>query len=371
MKKKSLVMIIILLIIAAIILTGLSDENKDMDDGKVDYVPVMVTKLKLETIEDEFFSVSRLEPEKNILIQASIGGTVEEVFVKSGEKVKIGSPLFSIKEEDLKEKLELLVKESRTELDQQKIYLNNMEKSLEDSRRLLLEGAISKDDYKEVEQELDTIRLNFDLADKNYRTSIVTYENNLQKLIICSPSQGIVANINVKENELLQIESGVEIITENKFICKIAVPEELIDIISFDTCGQIYLPSQGKYYDAKVKEISQRMDYENLSYEVTLQIPDLAENLKDGMYSEVTLITEKIENQILIPEKSIMYDGDKSYIYMIEGDDHIKKIFVEKGIVIDDKVQINGNVESSDWIIIKGQHFVDENSKIKIVERVE
>ncbi len=186
--------------------------------------------------------------------------------------------------------------------------------------------------------------------------------------MIYSPITGVVADINVKAGELLQPESGVTIITDDKFIVKVSATEDLINKINVGTPGEIYLPGKDKIYPAKVTEINQQIDSQSLTYPVTLEIASETESLKDGMYAEVTICIKKIENQILIPQKAIMFEEDKTYIYKLTDQDIIKKVWVEEGAEKDGNVQVTGDIGAGERIVIKGQHFIDEDTKIEIID---
>ncbi len=367
MKKKKWMILVIAVIVGVAFLSGLA-KNENAADEKIDGIPVMITEVKPAIVENQFFSVSRLEAKKNILAQSSMEGTVEKVFVKAGDAVDEASPLFKVKGEDLKEKLELAVKQAGTELEEQKISYKNVEKTYHDAIKLLSEGAISKKEYDEAEEENNKAKLNVDLANKNYVTAVASSKTNLEKLIIQSPIKGMVADINVKAGELLQAESGVTIITDDRFIAKVPVTEDLIDKIEIGNPGEIYIPSKDKTYPSKIIEINQQIDRQSLSYPVTLEIIDETEDLKDGMHAEVTICIEKMTEQILVPQKSVMFEDDKTYIYKLTDHDKIKKVFVEKGIEVDGNVQITGDIRLGERIVTKGQHFIDEDSKLQIVE---
>lgn len=368
--RMKIIIIVTIMIVVTIIGTAIIGHKKQGDNknSTIDAIPIVASKVKPTTIENNFFSVSKIEAKKSIVVQASIEGTVEKVFVKAGESIQKGKPLFRIKGEDLQEKLDLSIKQASIQLEQQKISLENVEKTFHDAKILLNEGAIPKNEYIEAEAAFNTAKLNIELANKNYSTAIKSSKTNLEKLMIYSPITGVVADINVKVGELLHPESGVTIITGDKFITKVSATEDLINKINVGTPGEIYLPGKAKIYPAKVTEINQKIDSQSLTYPVTLEIASETDDLKDGMYAEVTICIEKTENQILIPQKAIMFEGDKTYIYKLTDQDKITKVWVQQGIQKDGNVQVTGDIIAGERIVIKGQHFIDEDTKIQIID---
>ncbi|WP_432407897.1 efflux RND transporter periplasmic adaptor subunit [Wukongibacter sp. M2B1] len=359
---------ILMIVTLALGTLGCSKEKEKLTKENVDHMPVEVTEVKPSVIKNQFFSVSSLEAKEAILAQSSIEGTVKNVFVKVGEGVEKGKPLFEVDGEDLKEKLELNIKQAATELQQTKVTYENVERRFNNTKRLYSEGAVSRTEYDGSEEELKKAKLDLQLAEKNYSTSLVSSKTNLKKLIINSPIKGTIAYVNVKKGELLGDESGIKIIIEDRIIAKISVTEDMIDKINTETLGKIYVPSIDKSFNSKIIKINREIDSVSLTYPVTLEITDEIQTVRAGMYAEVTLDIEEIEGQILVAQKAVILEGERAYVYKLIGDEKVEKVFVEKGVEVDGNVQITGDIRFGERIITKGQYFINEESKIQVVE---
>jgi len=361
--------IIFLIVFLGFSTLGCSNSQEKVIKENVDYIPVEAMEVKPTVIKDQLFSVSSLKAKETILAQSSIEGTVKNVFVKVGESVEKGRPLFAVDGEDLNEKLELNIKQAATQLQQAQVIYENVVKRFNNVKKLYSEGAVSKNEYDGTEEEFKKARLDHQLAEKNHSTALISSKTNLKKLIINSPIKGTVADINVKKGELLGGESGVKIIIDDRIVTKISVTEDMIDTINTEISGKIYVPSIDKSFNSKVVKINQEIDSVSATYPVTLEITDKIEAIRAGMYAEITLDIEEIKDQILVPQKSVVLEGEKAYIYKLIGEEKVKKVFVEKGIEVDGKVQITGDIKFGERIVTKGKHFISEESKIQVVEK--
>lgn len=360
--------LIFMIIILSFNMLGCSNKEERVMEETIDYIPIEFMEVKPSVIKDQFFSVSALEAKETILAQSTIEGTIKNVFVKVGEPVEKGKPLFQVDGEDLNEKLELSIKQAAAGLQEARVIYENIEKKSNNMKQLYSKGGISQSEYDDMEEELKKARLGVELAEKNYSTVLVSSKVNLKKLTIYSPIKGTVSDVNVKKGELLGVESGVKIIIDDRIIAKISATEDLIPKINIGSLGRIYIPSIDRSFNAKVVKINEEIDRVSLTYPVTLEIIDKIEEIKAGMYAEVTLDIEEIKDQILVPQNAVILEGEKAYAYKLIGDDKVEKVFVEKGIEADGNVQIIGNISFGERIITKGQHFINEESKIQIVE---
>jgi multidrug efflux pump subunit AcrA (membrane-fusion protein) len=85
------------------------------------------------------------------------------------------------------------------------------------------------------------------------------------------------------------------------------------------------------------------------------------------MYGEVTMITDSIDNQVIIPLNSVIRKGEEQFVYKYEEEKAVK-IPVEKGIIEGEKVQVFGDISEEDMIIVKGQNYISEDSLLKVVD---
>ena len=101
-------------------------------------------------------------------------------------------------------------------------------------------------------------------------------------------------------------------------------------------------------------------------YTVKVSIPNSSGKVKVGMLADVMLVTEKVEDALVIPAESVMQSDDENYVYVANGNKAEKKV-VETGVTDGKRIQIISGVEEGDEIIVDGKEYLSEkNNDIKI-----
>ncbi|NLN48697.1 MAG: efflux RND transporter periplasmic adaptor subunit, partial [Clostridiales bacterium] len=148
-----------------------------------------------------------------------------------------------------------------------------------------------------------------------------------------------------------------------------------IDInVSEDTIGKVHASDTAKVY---INSISEEMlsgtitatapsaDVQKQTYLVKISLNDPPDTVKGGMFAEVKLVTAGVENCLTAPLSSIIEEEGKKYVFVIK-DDKAAKIEIAAGIHNDKEIQIIDGITADDLIVVKGQDFLKDGSKIMI-----
>ena len=106
-------------------------------------------------------------------------------------------------------------------------------------------------------------------------------------------------------------------------------------------------------------------DVQKQTYLVKISLNDPPDTVKGGMFAEVKLVTAGVENCLTAPLSSIIEEEGKKYVFVIK-DDKAAKIEIAAGIHNDKEIQIIDGITADDLIVVKGQDFLKDGSKIMI-----
>ncbi len=183
----------------------------------------------------------------------------------------------------------------------------------------------------------------------------------IQELInnskIIAPTDGTVSLINLREGEIAQPGLAVlTLIPEKPFqveiniyeadIGKIKIGNECkIELVAFPNeilNGEIvFIDSASKIVDGIVY------------YRVLIDIKDYFKNLMFGMSVDVTVITEKKENVLAVPESYLIKEKSDFYVKVLNGDE-IEKRLVKVGLFgSNEMVEIISGINENDNIILE------------------
>jgi membrane fusion protein, multidrug efflux system len=162
---------------------------------------------------------------------------------------------------------------------------------------------------------------------------------------------------------------------------QINVAERFVSRIKRNQSAVVTLDAYpGQKFSARVFEISPVLDTSTRTLKVKLQLEPPDPRVKAGMYARVKLITEELNNVIVIPFDALVTRDEKSYVFAVEytepgstaggqagmpGIVHLHE--VTPGIHVDDKIEISGGLNVGDEIVIRGQSLLNDGSKVNIM----
>jgi len=184
------------------------------------------------------------------------------------------------------------------------------------------------------------------------------YQAQLAKTILRSPLTGIVTKQDGNVGEIIAANTPlVSLISENKFKIEANIPETDIAKVKVGDSTTLTLDAYGNevIFEASVIAIDPAETIiEGVStYKTTFEFKKEDERIKPGMTANIDILTDKRENVIVVPQRTVIGKNNERTVKILNRDGSIKEISVEVGLKGSD-----GNVE-----IIKG---INEGDKVTI-----
>ena len=160
------------------------------------------------------------------------------------------------------------------------------------------------------------------------------------------------------------------IINSNSVNVEINVTESVISKITEGTQATISVSSANiTDLPGTVSEVSPSKNAQTGMYTVKINVPNEDGTLKGGMFADVSLLTESIENVLCVPSNSIISDKTGSYVYVVNKGE-AKKSKLETGASDDNFTEVLSGVKENDEVITDGKEFItEEKNKVKIVTK--
>ena len=244
---------------------------------------------------------------------------------------------------------------------------------------------------KNAQEALDSAQKNYDLTinvlnpdrEKTAKSSVQTaassiqsakaaYDlaaNTLSNTVVRAPISGYVTSSNVTVGQMVQAGSPmVNIIDTHSMDIKLKVTESVVTGISAGSEAQISVKSaEIEGLSGTVATVSPSKDAQTGLFEVTINVPNSEGILKGGMFADVEIITEKYEGLLCIPSTAVVSEDDKSYVYVEQSGNAVKKE-VTLGKSDDTSVEVLSGVSQGENVIVKGKEYITEsNTAVKIV----
>jgi cobalt-zinc-cadmium efflux system membrane fusion protein len=319
------------------------------------------SKLNVQTVNSreylvEYTTSGVVRPLSGHLAEIStpFEGRIEKSFIKLGQKVNKGTPLFEVSSSEYLESL--------------RMYLQALhEKELADKnyRRkedLLHSGVGSEKEYEEAKLQLD-------LCDKELEKAaaiLKIYNINPadadlgQPLIIRSPIRGEIVKDNVIVGQYLKSDSDpVTTIADLDNVWIVArVKEKDLGTIGLQDEVKIFTEGNpGNPVKGSVDYIGNMMNEQTRSVEVYIECENADHFLKSGMFVTVRFY-HNLPAVMIIPGSSVLQDFNKSYLYVKEGPELYVKREVTVTSIPDKKLIINSGLESGKTIVTEGAIYL-------------
>ena len=318
-------------------------------------------KLKVQTVhyQDylvEFTTSGVVRPLSGHLAEIStpFEGRIGKSFIKLGQKVNKGTPLFEVSSSDYLESLRMYL---------QALHEKELaEKNYRRKKDLMDSGIGSGKDYEEA-------RLQFDLSDKELeKTAAILKIYNInpadvdldRPLIVRSPIRGEIVNDNIIVGQYLKADSDpVTTIADLDKVWIVArVKEKDLGTIGIQDEVEILTEGNpGNPVKGSVDYIGSMMNEQTRSVEVYIECENGDHILKSGMFVTVRFY-HKLPNVIIIPGSSVLQDYNKSYLYSKESSD----LYVRREVIVttipDKKLIVSSGLKPGSSIVTEGAIYL-------------
>lgn len=339
-------------------------------------------KDKVETLKPEKASITEsvyasglIKSKDQYLAYATINGIIENVYVRDGDKVKIGDPILSISnltQQLNRENAALAANFSDLNSNQGKLdealqsidFLKNKYKNdsiLFDRQLKLWNQQIGS------KVELEQRELSFENSKNAYKSAVVRYndlkrqisfnasqsKNNLQissnleeDFTVKSAVNGIVYNINKRKGEIVNPQTPLATIGDaTVFILEMQVDENDIFKIKLGQSVLVTLDSyKNNVFEAKVSKINPIMNERSKTFLIEATFLKQPELLYPNITFEANIVLRSKENAVLIPRNYLMEDNkvkkaNGDIVKVTTGLKDFQKVEILSGIDINDEIQ--------------------------------
>ncbi|KXG78945.1 efflux RND transporter periplasmic adaptor subunit [Thermotalea metallivorans] len=368
-KKFSLFLAVILLLTFA--LTGCGTKAEITVEEKP--IAVETAKVAKKDILVKTTLTGTIKAVEEAKIVPKIPGKVVEVNVEMGDRVQKGDVLFVMEQQDAignVEQLEAAYQISTANLKKAQEQMDNAKTNYERMKALYEQGAISKQQFEQY--ELQASETNLEVLNAQVEQSRIALENARTRLadyMVTAPISGVVTAVHINPGEMAS--SAVPAITmanTDQVLIETSVSEHLINKVHVGDIVDILVKSASQdYLQGKIIALSPAPSSNSLTYPVKIAIENADQAIKPGMFAEVLIVSEKKENVISIPSDAVVIrEGEPIVFTITDGRAKLNKVSI--GLDNGSDVEIIKGIQEGDRIVVKGQNYLDEGSKVNVIK---
>ncbi len=190
---------------------------------------------------------------------------------------------------------------------------------------------------------------------------------NLKDCILRAPFDGYISERKVDEgNNVMPGIGCFKLVKIDRVKVKISIPEKEISTIHKGQEVNFTVSAlEDKSFTGKVSEIGVQADLISHTYDVRLELANPGRALLPGMVCNATLVS-KSRQATIIPQDAVKIDGSDTFVWIAKGNKAEKRIVSTGGVSKDGVIITDGLAEGED-VIISGQDYVSEGTKIKVL----
>jgi len=300
MNKK----IKIILVMAGVLIAGVFLVSKLKPKADTDNLvrEVMVTRGAIQTI---ISTTGTVLPKNRLEVRPPVGGRIESILVKEGQKVKAGATL---------------------------AWMSSTE------RAALLDAARGQGEEK-----------------------LKYWQEAYKPIALLAPIDAEVIVATTQPGQTVTTADAV-IVLSDTLIARAQVDETDIRKIKLGQKAQIILDA---YPDTKINAAVEHMYYESQTvnnvtiYPVDLIPESIPDFFRSGMNTTINFVENSKENILLVPAEAVYTDKEGSFVLIKkEGQSGLLQQPVKLGITDDKFIEVSSGVSEKDIVVIKNKKFM-------------
>ncbi|MFT6786721.1 MAG: membrane fusion protein (multidrug efflux system) [Pseudoalteromonas rhizosphaerae] len=341
---KALFPFIITLLLGLCVYLYLPSSQGEQSDFTVNATQVTAHTVANEENAVLIEAIGSARANQAIYIQSAQNDYVTDIYFKDGDLVSKGQKLVQLQSQQE----ELTVKELAINLREEKRQLERLTElsRSQATAKSLLEEQLSRVDATEAQLENAKTKLSemtiiapFSGILGKRQISVGAYVNNSTIITSLDDISIIKVDFKVPEKYLAQLNVGMKVMTQND-----AYPE--------------------KTFTGKVTHVSARIDSITRSVEVTASFANKSGLLRPGMLLKTAL--QLSSNQaMMVPEKAVIPQQDKHYVFQIE-DGIATKVEVHVAGRHNGWVAIDEGISNGQQIVTEGIIKIRSGSKVTV-----
>lgn len=381
-------------------------------DTETSAVSVQAEHPTVGPISEEIAADAILAPLAQAALAPKISAPVRAEYVQRGAHVRKGQLLMTLEDRDLQGNavdsrgavasaqamytsatqatIPEGVQKAQLDVDQAKANLEVANRTAEERKRLLAQGAIAgrdvdtavaaavqaQDTYENAVKHLNSVERTTRHTDaqsaQGQLTSaqgrLMNAEAQVSYASLRSPIDGVVTDRPLFPGETATAgTAAITVMDTSSLIAKLHIAQASAQKLHLGDKAELAIPGVDEPQSATVSLISPALDPGSTTVEVWLKLANPDGRYKVGTPVHATLHATAVPNAVQVPASAIMPGEDGgTNVLVIAADGTAKKRAVKLGIRTSDKVQILEGATPADTVITEGGYGIDDGTKVKI-----
>lgn len=383
--KKRIIAGVMVLVFMSLGLMGCSNEVV-LEEEEEKSVSVETTLSELRDISLNTTITGAFRASDTVDVVPKVMGRVTSLNVREGQRVSKDQVLFTIDSQNVASAVrnaesaiksaEAAVESAQASFRRTQEQHENALVNLERTKQLYEAGAVPLNQLEQA--ELAASDVNIEIANSqvfqaqvsldNARAALLDAQTGLADYTVRAPIAGVVTRLNITQGNVASGGPSLTISNLDSLIMDSNVPENLINYFKVEDQIQIRVRSASDAVLTGTVQVILPPNQGSLTYPLEIKVDNPPSEVMAGMFGEISIATEASLSAVTIPSSAVTIKDGQSVVFTTEGD-RAKMQVVETGLDDGEYIEILNGIEVGDTIVSKGQNFLDDNTKIVIVNQ--
>ena len=310
----------IAVIVAAFLLSACgedTDETTGDATSSIQAVPVFSVSVNAEELVSPITGTGTIAAQKTTDVGPLVDGIIEEVFVRVGDKVAEGAPLFKTRDVELR----IRVRELENEFKLAEAEARNTRRELDRIKELQGKGVASIGQLDNVQTKADIASARVGIA----RARLDSARQALSDATVLAPFDGVVTRQDIYEGKFMSTRGGgggmggpsgvVQIMKIDIVGAIVNVPEIYVGQLSVGTAARVYVDGLDQVFESEIHIFNDRVDPSTRSAEVRVGLANSDYAIKPGMFTRAEFFPPA-RAVLTVDRRAIMGIENNHYVFV-------------------------------------------------------
>ncbi len=295
-----------------------------------------------------------VETKQNLVIYPEMGGILEHVYVKEGQKVIKGQLLAKLDDGGLSQQLAQL-----------QIQTDLAKTTFDRQERLWNQKIGSEIQYLQAKSSFEA-----------QQKLVNQVKSQLAKTNITAPFTGIVDDVITNQGSVVAPGQTpiIRIINLDNMYIATEVPESYISSVSVNKAVIVEIPILGKTIEGTIRQASNYINPANRTFKIEIAVPNKDGDIKPNLTARLKINDYTNTSAMLIPQSIISEnaEGDQ-YIYLVnnkntDNEATAQRMVITTGKTQGDVIEVLSGLSDNVEIINEGARSVQDGQLVKILK---
>jgi RND family efflux transporter MFP subunit len=151
---------------------------------------------------------------------------------------------------------------------------------------------------------------------------------------------------------------------------RVSVTEAIVNSLALGQRVPVAISAaSGQEFDAEITTLAPGASEATAGFEVRLSIHNPDHHIKPGMYAEARFVREYAAQTLVVSRGAVLAEQEKRFVFVAR-DGEARKVEVETGIDTGEEIEIKTGLAPGDPVVVKGQTYLKNGSKIQVSQEV-